>query len=115
MPLKLLINRARRWRWGAFEIRKNRRTKEFRKLFDALPKNTQELATAAFDLFVKNPSHPSLGHHELDDNKRGQHRNGSYAVHVSRRWCAIYVVVEGVNLWYWIGSHEDYNNFTGKK
>ena len=33
----------------------------------------------------------------------------------SRCGTSIYVVDEGVNVWYWIGSHNDYENFIGKK
>jgi hypothetical protein len=31
------------------------------------------------------------------------------------KYRAIYVVEGGLNLWYWIGSHNDYENFIGKK
>jgi hypothetical protein len=71
-------------------------------------------AKAAFALFKENPSHPSLKHHDLKNTKKGQHKDGSFAVHISRKWCAIYVKDGDTNIWYWIGSHEDYNNFTGK-
>ena len=84
-------------------------------MFAALPKRVQELAEAAYELFVENPAHPSLQHHELKDTKRGRHKKGSCVVHISYRWCAIYVPEGEVNLWYWIGIHEDYNNFVGLK
>jgi hypothetical protein len=79
-----------------------------------LPKQIQESALAAYDSFVENPDHPSLGHHELKKTKKGQHKTSSWAVSVTRRYRAIYLRDGNDNVWYWIGSHEDYNNFTGK-
>ena len=95
--------------------RTNYRTVGFKKMFDELPSDIQVLAQAMYGLFRKDPNHNSLKHHELRNTKRGQHKNGSFAVHISYRWCAIYFVDAGrnANIWYWIGSHESYNNFTG--
>jgi hypothetical protein len=28
---------------------------------------------------------------------------------------AIYVVEDGVNIWYWIGTHAEYDQFIGEK
>jgi hypothetical protein len=39
---------------------------------------------------------------------------GSRSVAITRRYRAIYVVDGDTNVWYWCGSHEDYNNFVGK-
>ncbi len=87
---------------------------------DKLPTATARLAEKAYSQFRKDPSHPGLEHHALDDTKRGRHRNGSWAVSITRRYRAIYVPDETgseqhapANVWYWIGSHEDYNAFTG--
>ncbi len=57
---------------------------------------------------------PVLGNHSLKDTKKGRHRKGSRAVSVTLKYRAIYVVEGRTNVWYWIGSHEDYNNFVGK-
>jgi hypothetical protein len=80
----------------------------------ALPERIREAADAAYSQFLADPNQPSLAHHPLQDTRRGRHRKGSYAVSVTRRYRAIYVPDGNDNVWYWIGSHEDYNNFTGK-
>ena len=72
------------------------------------------MAKAAFGQFKKDQDHPSLARHQLKDKKKGRHRRGSFAVSVTRRYRAIYVEDGNDNVWYWIGSHEDYNNFVGK-
>jgi hypothetical protein len=69
-------------------------------MFAALPALHQQAATAAFRSFLQNPLHPALRSHAL---KR------------TRGYRAIYAVRNGVNIWYWIGSHADYDTFTGRK
>lgn len=80
-----------------------------------LPPNIQRLADAAFEQFRRDPHHPSLRLHALEDNDRGRHRNGSFSVSVTMKYRAVYVVDGNTNVWYWIGTHNDYENFIGKK
>ena len=94
--------------------RRNRRTKKFRDQFDKLPESIRKLAKEAFKAFQRDQFSPALRNHELEDSQKGRHRNGSRAVSVNFRYRAIYVVADNVNEWYWIGSHEDYNDFIGK-
>jgi len=94
---------------------KNVRTKSYRHCLKTLDGNIQELAELAFAQFLKDPESPVLANHPLDDTHRGQHQKGSRAVSVTRRYRAIYVVDGDTNVWYWIGSHESYNTFTGRK
>src|SRR5262245_57705190 len=94
--------------------RRNVRTREFRRMLAALPPRIKEAAALAYEQFRRDSTHPSTAHHELEDRRKGRHRRGSWAVHVTRRYCAIYVPDGNDNVWYWIGSHEDYNNFVGR-
>ena len=84
-------------------------------MFAKLPANIQQAANDAFRLFLTDPYHPLLRNHALQDSKKGDHRNGSRAVSVTIRYRAIYTIDDDTNVWYWIGSHEGYNNFTGSK
>jgi hypothetical protein len=93
----------------------NRRTRQFKEMFARLPKPIQELAKAAFRQFRANPDHPSLCRHPLEDTDKGRHRTGSFSVSITMKYRAIYAVDGTVNAWYWIGSHNDYENFIGKK
>jgi hypothetical protein len=92
----------------------NVRTGGYKKLLAGLPAGVRFLADEAFKLFLANPSDPILKNHPLEDTKKGRHRKGSRAVSVTYRYRAIYVIDGPTNVWYWIGSHEDYNNFVGK-
>lgn len=93
----------------------NRRSPRFNDLFAGLPDHVQALARGAFRLFCDNPSHPSLRHHALANSKRGSHVPGSFSVSVSMRYRAIYYAEGGVNVWYWIGTHAEYDKLTGKR
>ncbi len=96
-------------------MNRNCRTREFKDLFAKLPKRIQELAKAAYRQFRANPDHPSLRRHSLEDSDKGRHRAGSFSVSITMRYRAIYAVDGTVNVWYWIGSHNDYENFVGRK
>lgn len=91
------------------------RTAGFKRLLEELPKRAQSLAQGAYELFRTNSAHPSLGHHELKNTKKGRHRSGSCVVSVSFQYRALYIPDGNDNVWYWIGTHEDYNNFVGLK
>jgi hypothetical protein len=93
----------------------NVRTKSFRELFEAIPAEVREIAAAAFRQFQADPDHPSLRRHQLKDTGRGNHRPGSFSVSVTKKYRAIYFVDGETNVWYWIGSHNDYDNYTGGK
>ena len=93
---------------------RNVRTKEFKEQYDRLPARIRELADRAFALFRENPNHPSLELHNLHDTARGSHRRNSVAVSITRQYRAIFAQDDGDNVWYWIGTHSDYNGFTGR-
>jgi hypothetical protein len=73
---------------------------EFWKRFDALPENTQALARAKYALFGRDPFHPSLGL-----KQKGE----VWTADVGRRHRAIAYRTGDSFHWFWIGSHEDYN------
>jgi len=92
----------------------NKRTAEFRAMFDELPKRIQELASKAFRKFTIDPTAKGLRSHPLKDTGKGKHVPGSVSVSITMDYRAIYYVDENnTNIWYWIGSHADYDQFTG--
>jgi hypothetical protein len=84
-------------------------------MFARLPKRIQATAELAYLKFLENPDHSALRRHQLEDSDKGRHRNGTWSVSITMQYRALYFVVEDVNLWYWVGNHNDYENFTGKK
>ena len=74
----------------------------FWECYHQLPEHIRKLADKNFELFSKNPSHPSLGFK----------RKGSvHTTEVGRRYRAIARERNGDYYWFWIGSHEAYNKF----
>lgn len=83
-------------------------TEEFWKCFFKLPKQVQEKAKASFVLWKDNPSHPSL-HFKKVHSKRP-----IYSVRVGISHRAIGVLAGDTLIWFWIGSHETYNNLVNQ-
>lgn len=94
---------------------RNVRTKGYKDRLTKIGGRVARLADESFALFLANPEDPALHNHPLDDTHRGRHRKNSRAVSITLRYRAIYVADGDTNVWYWIGSHEDYNVFTGRK
>ena len=86
----------------------SRTTVRFRRLYESLPKNVRRQADKAFRLWLQNPSHPSL------EYKRLHSKRPVYSARVSRDWRALAVVEGEDTLWFWIGSHSDYDDLISR-
>lgn len=81
------------------------RTRQFYKDFDALPLAVQRDAREAYKLFVEDPWHPTL-HLESVRGKRGR---TYYSVRVGLHYCALAERLPDTWLWFWIGTHAEYD------
>jgi len=90
------------------------RTADFHRLLRDLPGPIRRAARKTFRLFLDDPSHPSLRVHRLRERHDAGIVAGSVSVSVSARYRAIYHVDGDTNVWYWIGTHSDYNRLVGK-
>jgi hypothetical protein len=68
--------------------------------YQALPLPVRKLADANFGLPKRDPGHPSL-----QFKKVGHY----WSVRVGLRYRALSVEVDGGYLWFWSGSHSDYD------
>lgn len=80
-------------------------TARFWKLFAELPAEVQDLAVKKYQLFKQDPHHPSLGF---------QAKGNVWTVDIGRSYRAIAFRTGNDLSWFWIGSHEDYNNVLGR-
>jgi len=72
--------------------------------YEALPSAVQKLADANFALLKRDPRHPSLQFERV----------GRYwSVRVGLRYRALAVEADDALLWFWIGSHADYDRLIG--
>jgi hypothetical protein len=81
---------------------KSRLTRDFLASFAALPERIQRLARENYILWKRNPHHPSLSF------KRVGHKYPAYSVRIGLGWRAVgFLEADGV-VWFWVGSHADY-------
>ena len=86
----------------------SRTTKRFRKAFSELPKSVKESAKNSFKRWIKNPELESLRFKKIHTIKP------IYSVRVGRGWRALGVKEDDVMIWFWIGTHADYDNLIKK-
>ncbi|AFY59399.1 hypothetical protein Syn6312_0147 [Synechococcus sp. PCC 6312] len=87
------------------------RTKRFRQLFLLLPERVQETAQKNYELWKNNPSHPSLEFKEVKPKQK------IWSVRVGIGWRALGIMKleETKIIWFWVGSHSEYDKILGKK
>ncbi|MEA5520089.1 hypothetical protein [Limnoraphis robusta] len=87
---------------------KSRTTAQFRQLFADLPEQVQEQTRAAYRQFKENPNHPSLRF------KKVHPQLPIYSARVSKNYRAVGQLDEGTIIWFWIGSHSEYDRLLGQ-
>ncbi|MFA0783182.1 ParE family toxin-like protein [Candidatus Fervidibacter sacchari] len=78
---------------------KHKATPRFWECYRQLPQGVKKLADKCFELLKQEPQHPSL-----HLKKVGRF----WSVRIGKRYRALAVEHEGELLWFWIGSHDDY-------
>jgi hypothetical protein len=81
----------------------SRTTRQFWRLFSQLPFDVQRDAKRAYRLFLNNPSHPGLQFKKLEGDK------DIYSARIGLDYRALAVMKKDHIVWYWIGSHSDYD------
>ena len=77
-------------------------TSKFRKSFNQLPDPIKSKATDTYALWLKNPRHPSLHFKKIKGSKY------AYSVRIDLNYRAIGALKGDTMIWFWIGSHEKY-------
>lgn len=67
-----------------------------------MPKSVQDKARGAYELWAANPAHPSLRFKKVHPTLP------IYSVRIDIDWRAVGVVNGDHMVWFWIGSHADY-------
>ena len=83
---------------------KSHTTKRFREAFHKLPPSVQQQARKAYTLFAQNPNHPGLRF------KRVHASLPIYSVRIARDYRALGIKDGDSIVWFWIGSHADYDD-----
>jgi mRNA-degrading endonuclease RelE of RelBE toxin-antitoxin system len=78
-------------------------TDRFRKLIERLPQEIRQQAREAYRLFKQDPYHPQLHFKQVHQKKP------VYSARIAYRYRAVGIVKGDVIVWFWIGSHDDYD------
>jgi len=81
----------------------SRTTRQFRRLFSELPGEVQREARRAYRLFHDNPAHPGLHFKKIEGE------DDIYSARIGLDYRALAVMKKDRIVWYWIGSHSDYD------
>ncbi len=84
------------------------KTAKFNQAFEHLPKEIQGLAKKAFKLFQQEPYHPSLQFKSIHTTKP------IYSARVSLGYRVVGVYQDEVIIWFWIGSHSEYDKLIAR-
>lgn len=82
---------------------KSRTTAQFRHLYRQLPADIRQAARQAYRLWQANPQHPGLRF------KRVGVQANIYSVRIGLNWRALALVEGDLAIWWWVGSHADYD------
>jgi hypothetical protein len=77
--------------------------KQFRKLLRQLPRSVQKQARQSYLTWMRDPWHPGLHFKQIHPTEP------IYSVRISLGWRAVGVRSGDTVIWYWIGSHGDYD------
>jgi len=75
--------------------------------YHALDTSAKERARKAYRLWRENPFHPSLHFKCINDEER------IWSVRISLNYRAVGVLDGNTLTWFWIGSHDDYEQYFG--
>jgi hypothetical protein len=78
-------------------------TRRFWRLFSALPDDIQRDAKRAYRLFQSNPAHPGLQFKKLEGEDH------IYSARIGLEYRALAFMKKDRIVWYWIGSHSEYD------
>jgi hypothetical protein len=87
---------------------RSRTTRRFRRAFARLPEPIKVRAREAYRRFVENPNHPGLRF------KRIHPTEPIYSARVTKDYRTLGLLEEGTVIWFWIGTHADYDELISR-
>lgn len=84
---------------------KSRRSQAFRKQFAKLPANVRQHAKRAYATWKRDPGYPGLEFKQVHPTRP------YFSVRVGLHWRAVSLKrADGSYVWFWIGSHAEYDS-----
>lgn len=88
---------------------KSRTTERFRRALAELPEEVQEQARSAYKQFMSDPHHPGLRFKPVHPS------DPIYSARVGRGYRALGMLDGDTVIWYWIGSHAEYDRILARR
>lgn len=79
-------------------------TDRFWKCYNKLPEDIKKEAKKSYNIFKKDPFYPSLHYKKIHSTRP------IYSLRITKDYRAIGIQQNNQMLWFWIGSHSDYDN-----
>ena len=83
-------------------------TEKFWELYFDLPTDVREQAKIAYSQFKNNPYHPSLQFKRVHSSKP------IYSVRITIAYRVVGIIDDAEIIWFWIGSHREYEKMLQK-
>jgi mRNA-degrading endonuclease RelE of RelBE toxin-antitoxin system len=90
---------------------KSSRTQNFRQQFQQLPSRIQETAKKNYQIWKQNPFHPSLEFKIV----KPKENIWSVRIGIGSRALGVMRTDENKIVWFWVGSHSEYDRILAKK
>jgi hypothetical protein len=87
---------------------RSRTTKRFWDCYEDLPPEIRRQARECFKRWQANPRHPALRFKQILPNQ------AIYSVRISMGWRALGVMEGDTMVWFWIGSHSNYDQLIAR-
>lgn len=87
---------------------KSETTDKFRTAMSRLPDEVQQRARKAYKLWKENSNHPGLHFKQVHTTEP------IYSVRIGLSYRALGIKQNDTMIWFWIDSHEEYNNLVSK-
>ena len=84
---------------------RSRASEEFWDLYRRIPRNAQRAADKQFELFRKDPTHPSLHLKPV---------GGLWSARINDAYRALAVREDDVLYWFWVGPHDQYERLINR-
>ena len=79
--------------------------RKFWSYYHQLPEDIQKIADSCYKLLKNNPNHPSLHFKKV---------NKYWSVRLEKAYHPLEIEVKNGILWFWIGTHDEYDRLIGK-
>jgi hypothetical protein len=79
--------------------------RKFWLFYNQLPEDIKQIADSSYELLKTNPNHPSLHFKKV---------NKYWSVRVGKAYRALGIEVKNGILWFWIGTHAEYDRLISK-